>query len=137
MRRIGFGPAVAPPLFRFRQDAPLKAHPAYRAAKAGDAEAALRVVRDLALAPDASAALAAAFPPGLGCVAPHAIEATGDSAIPMVLAALVARLTDGLVDATIVQSNGLGHRRRPEGAAAVPACLRRPGDRGRPLPAGG
>ena len=88
MRTRGFPTGLAPPLFLFRDDAPPKAHPAYRAAKAGDAEAAVRLVIDLArpLADQAKAALG----PGVIYVAPHAREASGDNAIPQVLAGTLA-----------------------------------------------
>jgi hypothetical protein len=48
MRRHTFPAAVREPLFLFRDDKALKAHPAYRATKAGDAAAAVNLVESLA-----------------------------------------------------------------------------------------
>jgi hypothetical protein len=107
MRRLGLGRDVRAPLFLFTTDAPLKAHPGYRAAKAGDADAAVSLVADLEapLAP----LVRSTFPPGLIYVAPHAIEATGDNAIPEILAGTLAGATGGASDGEIVQINRVFH----------------------------
>lgn len=107
MRCAGFGRAAPKPLFLFDSDAPLKAHPDYRAAKAGDTEAAIRLVRDLGrpLVP----MVQAAFPPGALYAAPHAIEASGDNAIPQVLAAALAEAAGGRLDEDIIQANRVFH----------------------------
>lgn len=87
--------------------AALKAHPTYREAKAGDIPAAVRLVSDLAL-------------PFLvqnkhllsqeACyVAPHAREATGDNAIPQVLAQACAMVSGGVADDDIVQISRVFH----------------------------
>ncbi|NGM24037.1 phosphoribosyltransferase [Roseomonas stagni] len=95
------------PLHRFRHDAPLKAHAAYRAAKAGDAEAAARVVIDLGM--ELVTEAERRFAPGMRYVAPHAIEAAGDNAIPAVLAAAMASLCRGVRDDDITQANQVWH----------------------------
>jgi len=107
MRRLGFGGHIPRPIFLFDSDAPLKAHPDYRAAKAGDEEAAIRLVRDLA-APLALRAQAT-FPPGAIYVAPDAKEAAGDNAIPGVLATAIAAQANGRPDTEIVQANRAYH----------------------------
>ncbi len=107
MRNHAFPAHADPPISLFRDDAPLKAHPAYAAAKAGDAAAAVALVLDLAesLAEQAKAA----FGPGHIYVAPHAHEAAGDNAIPQVLADALANATCGAVDHAIVQANRVYH----------------------------
>ena len=95
------------PLFLFTRDALLKAHPAYRDAKAGDEKAALELVLDLAVA--WLYVHRERFAPGLLFVAPHAQEATGDNAIPQTLAAVCATIYRGHVDTEIVQSDRVYH----------------------------
>lgn len=107
MRRTGFGRSAPKPLFLFDSDAPLKAHADYRAAKAGGTEAAISLVRDLGkpLVP----MVQAAFPSGALYAAPHAIEASGDNAIPQVLAAALAEAAHGRLDEDIIQANRVFH----------------------------
>ncbi|MBS0172930.1 MAG: hypothetical protein JSR64_02705, partial [Nitrospira sp.] len=69
VRSRGFPPQVVP-LFLVRADAPLKAHAAYRQAKAGDKNAALELVLDLAVT--WLYEHRERFAPGLLFVAPHA-----------------------------------------------------------------
>jgi adenine/guanine phosphoribosyltransferase-like PRPP-binding protein len=107
MRTRGFPAGMAPPLFLFRDDAPLKAHPAYRAAKAGDADPAAHLVMDLArpLADQARTI----FGPDVIYVAPHAVEASGENAIPQTLARATANAADGVTDTDIVQATRVFH----------------------------
>jgi hypothetical protein len=107
MRTRGFPAGMAPPLFLFRDDAPLKAHPAYRAAKAGDADAAAHLVMDLArpLADQARVI----FGPDVIYVAPHAVEASGENAIPQVLAGTLALAAGSELDNDIVQATRVFH----------------------------
>jgi hypothetical protein len=107
MRTHGFPATMAGPLFLFRDDAPLKAHPTYRAAKAGDAEAAAILVA--ALARPLVEPARAAFGPAVTYVAPHAREASGDNAIPQVLAGTLALAVGGELDDGIVQSTRVFH----------------------------
>ncbi len=48
IRRLGYPEDAPAPVSLFRVDAELKAHPSYRAAKAGDEGAAVRLVFDIA-----------------------------------------------------------------------------------------
>ncbi|MGI8604457.1 MAG: hypothetical protein ACR2OZ_15900 [Verrucomicrobiales bacterium] len=82
----GFPPDVVEPIWLFPDDTSLKAHPAYARAKAGSEGSAVELVSDLALPFLIQARNQ--LPPGACFVAPHAREATGDNAIPQVLAAL-------------------------------------------------
>jgi diguanylate cyclase (GGDEF)-like protein len=80
----------------------LKAHPDYAAAKAGDIEAAYRVVNDL-VKRDKVKAIAAAHPDAV-VVAAHAEEEAGRNAIPRILAEEFGAA--GLeVNDTIIQTN--------------------------------
>ncbi|WP_235844640.1 phosphoribosyltransferase [Cupriavidus agavae] len=91
----------------FTDDRALKADPDYRAAKAGDDEAAAGVVSRLAMGLlDSAADL---FPPDCIFVAPHASEAQGDNAIPQVLAAALGIFANGPVDYQIVQVTKVYH----------------------------
>jgi hypothetical protein len=107
MRTRGFPTGLGKPLSLFGDDAPLKAHPLYRRAKAGGAEAAAVLVMDLArpLAEQARAD----FAPGTVYVAPHALEASGDNAIPQALAEAVANAAAGEADLDIVQTTRVFH----------------------------
>lgn len=90
-----------------RTDAVLKDHPRYIKAKAGCAEAAVEVVADIALR--FIARISAQLPPHAWYVAPHAKEATGDNAIPQVLASACASAARALVDTDIVQTSRVFH----------------------------
>ncbi|WP_374327926.1 hypothetical protein [Azonexus sp.] len=91
----------------WRDDAPLKSHYAYQKAKAGDKDAALELVVDLAVT--WVSGLRERLKPALVYVSPHAQEATGDNAIPQTLAAVCATLLEGDVDTGIVQSDRVYH----------------------------
>lgn len=106
IRYKGFAPSITP-LALFRQDGVLKAHAAYKLAKAGDQHAALELVLDMAVA--WLHEHRNRFAPGLVYVAPHAQEATGDNAIPQTLAAVCAALFQGRVDTGIVQTDRVYH----------------------------
>lgn len=90
-----------------RTDALLKAHPLYSQAKAGSAEAAVDVVSNIALT--FIAQISSQLPADAWYVAPHAREATGDNAIPQVLAAACASAVGGLIDTDIVQISRVFH----------------------------
>ncbi len=107
MRTHGFPVALREPVFLFRNDKPLKAHSACRAAKAGDAQSAVDLVKDLAGPLTTQAA--AIFGANAIYVAPHAQEATGDNAIPQVLAEAIAGLAGGRADRDIVQTSRVFH----------------------------
>ena len=106
IRSKGFSPEVSL-TYLFTQDAELKSHSAYKLAKAGDRDAALELVIDIAVAwlYDQRERFAS----GLLFVAPHAQEATGDNAIPQTLASVCAAVYKGSADTEIVQSDRVYH----------------------------
>jgi hypothetical protein len=89
MRTFGFRAGSQGPFFLFRNDAHLKAHVDYKAAKSGAPAVAVRLVMDLAepLATQVNATI----PSNVIFVAPHAREAPSDNTIPQVLACALAR----------------------------------------------
>jgi adenine/guanine phosphoribosyltransferase-like PRPP-binding protein len=107
VRTLGFPAGMAGPFFLFRDDAPLKAHAAYPAAKSGDPAAAVRLVMDLA--EPLADQVRAATQPNVIFVAPHAREAPGDNAIPQVLARAFARAVGAEADRDIVQRTRVFH----------------------------
>ncbi len=107
-REYPFPGTVDSPYFLYRSDAELKAHPSYKAAKAGSAEAAIQLIADLA-PPLVARLLDEAFPRSCIFVAPHAKEAVGENAIPQVLAMYLHHVLDGSVDETIVQATKVFH----------------------------
>ncbi|ACR29815.1 phosphoribosyltransferase family protein [Burkholderia glumae] len=111
MRTLGFPSSLDEPIFRWRNDAELKAHPAYSAAKAGDTTAAIDLILDLAdpLSQQVGKVLhARGWAEPLIFVAPHAREARGDNAIPQVLAVFLS-FGLGEVDERIVQTTKVYH----------------------------
>jgi hypothetical protein len=95
------------PVWLFADDSEIKLHPAYTAAKAGEVSAAVRLVSDLAL--PFLLANRHRLPAGACYVAPHAREATGDNAIPQVLAQACAMVAGGEADDDIVQISRVFH----------------------------
>lgn len=106
MRTHGIPASAGEPDFLFRNDQPLKRHPSYAAAKAGDMAAAVELVRDLA-AP--LQAVAQRHGSGVIYVAPHAEEASGRNKIPNTLAAYMASVAGAQMDTGIVQTNRAFH----------------------------
>ena len=107
LRTCGFPPGLGAPLSLFRDDVPLKAHPDYRAAKSGEPAAAVKLVMDLAEPLVDRARLPVATDAIF--VAPHALEAPGDNAIPQVLARALARAGGAEADRDIVQRTRVFH----------------------------
>lgn len=107
VRRHGFPAHIKKPFWLFDTDSTLKAHAHYREAKAGGKEAAVELVADLAL--DFLVELKNKLPPDAVFVAPHAREATGDNAIPQVLAAACAMVMQSQVETDIVQVTRVFH----------------------------
>ncbi|MEM5366596.1 phosphoribosyltransferase [Paraburkholderia azotifigens] len=107
IRAFGFPAHVDRPWFVFATDHNLKVHPKYREAKAGDHEAAIQLVWDLArpLGEQAQREIE----PTVIFVAPHAREASGDNAIPQALAAYMAVMTGASLDTGIVQATKVFH----------------------------
>lgn len=124
MRTIGFTGLSAAPIYLFEDDGPLKAHPSYRSAKAGDVEAALDLITDLVLPKQILATLDRAMAPfasrDIIVAAPHALEATGDNAIPQVFAALIRALLNGHLDEDIIQINQTFSRERTPWSGSLP-----------------
>lgn len=90
-----------------KANARLRAHPDYRAAKAGDLAAAQRLVEQLA-DPATIEQVARAYP-GARFVAVTSPGKADGNAIPLALAARYARATGGAVDGEIVQVRKVGH----------------------------
>lgn len=107
VRRNGFPAGINESFWLFDNDAVLKAHPRYKEAKAGGKEAAVELVFDLAL--DFLVKIKDKLPVNAIYVAPHALEATGDNAIPLVLAAACAVVAQGEIETDIVQVTRVFH----------------------------
>ena len=95
------------PLYLFTKDSDIKKHGAYTAAKAGDITAAIRLISDLALS--FIYEHRQQFSKDLIFVAPHAREASGDNAIPQVLAEVCALVMGAKADTDIVQTTRVFH----------------------------
>lgn len=113
-------PANAPSVWLFDTDKSLKAHPAYVKAKAGHWQSALTLVSELALAHIYSNRYK--FSRDCIFVAPFAREASGDNAIPQVLAEVCAAVCGASADQTIVQVTKVYHT----GADAMERLALRP-----------
>ena len=120
IRSHPFPDAAALPHSIWDDDQALKAHPAYRQAKAGEQDAAIDLVWDLAM--DFLRTLMTKLPLELTYVAPYAREATGDNAIPLMLASACAEVLRGEVETEIVQASRVFHT----GAKAMERLLLRP-----------
>jgi 2'-5' RNA ligase len=119
-RREGL-PAETKQIASSRNTNALKGHADYIAAKAGDPEAAERLVRDLVNEDDLDEARKA-FGGGALFAWPHAEEASGLNALPAALAARYAEATDGALAPVIVQTNHAFHT----GAKAMERLIARP-----------
>ncbi len=101
-------PNGAPEMHLFRNEQPMKAHPDYATAKAGDLHAAVRMVSDL-VKPDFTAAAAKVFGSDVEYVAVAAQELSGRNKNPTVLAAYLAGKTGATVARNIAQANRAYH----------------------------
>ncbi len=109
MRRFGFPAKADPPIATFSGETrPMKAHPDYVAAKAGDVEAAVRAVSDLVTDENIDQARKR-FGDGVVYIAVHGEEATGKNALPIALASYYAAKAGGSTETEIVQSNKPHH----------------------------
>lgn len=104
----------------FRNDIPLKRHADYKAAKAGDMDAAARLVQAV-VKTDSLEAAKKAFGGDVIYVPVHAEEASGRNKIPNALALYYAAETGAEVDDSIVQANRAFHT----GANAMERLLAR------------
>jgi len=120
IRSHPFPDAAALPYWLWDDDQLLKAHPAYRQAKAGEQDAAIDLLWELAI--EFLSGLQAKLPLELTYVSPYAREATGDNAIPLMLASACAEILHGEVETEIVQASRVFHT----GAKAMERLLLRP-----------
>ncbi len=120
LRQFGI-PRDAAEVHTFTSDADIKAHPDYKAAKAGDREAAARLVPDLVTSANIAAA-EKAFGSDVTYVPVIAQEATGRNKIPEALAHFYAKETRASVEDGIIQVNKAFHT----GAKPMERVLSRP-----------
>jgi hypothetical protein len=106
MRTKGIPRTSGEPISLFSTDQALKRHPAYKLAKGGDAEAAARLIDELA---GPLVAQVKRFGTGVIFVAPHALEASGENAIPQMLAGFLAQRIGARDDISVVQRNRVYH----------------------------
>lgn len=106
-RRYGFPLEADVPFYLFDDDMPLKSHPAYREAKAGNQEAATDIVADLAQ--KFVTEIGPKLPKDAIFSSPFAAEATGDNAIPQVLSVACASVAGGVAEEDIVQITRVFH----------------------------
>jgi hypothetical protein len=106
MRTRGIPAEAGEVEYLFRNDQPLKNHPSYTDAKAGNLDAAMTLVGDLA---EPLVEKTRRFGNETIYVAPHAIEASGENAIPQTLAVALAKAQSARHDMDIVQRNRVYH----------------------------
>lgn len=107
MDRIYGFPASAKNFHLFENDADIKSHEAYKAAKQGDAEAAVTLVWELAS--EFLRGLKGEFHESVVYVSPFAKEAGGDNAIPPMLVTACVTLMGGSGEDDIVQVERVYH----------------------------
>jgi len=107
MERIYPLPTDAMHFHLYTSDVEIKAHPSYAAGKAGDPDAALQLIEDLAF--DFLYSLQGRFPEGTIFVSPFAREASGDNALPLILSLMAAEILDGESETDIVQLQRVFH----------------------------
>ena len=107
MERIYPLPTDAMHFHLYTSDVEIKVHPSYAAGKAGDPDAALQLIEDLAF--DFLYSLQGRFPEGTIFVSPFAREASGDNALPLILSLMAAEILDGESETDIVQLQRVFH----------------------------
>jgi len=107
VRIYGFPETSDKPFWLSDSDFALKNHPMYKAAKSGSEEAAVILISELTI--DFIIRIREKMPDSAIFTAPHAHEATGDNAIPQVLAAACALTASGKTDTDIVQVTRVFH----------------------------
>ncbi|MGO3699097.1 MULTISPECIES: phosphoribosyltransferase [Halomonas] len=107
MDRVYAFPEGAKHFHCFNDDNDIKQHPDYITAKAGNPDAALQLVEELAL--EFLASLNGEFPEDAIFVSPYAKEAAGDNAIPLMLSLLCAEVCGGTSETDIVQLQRVFH----------------------------
>jgi hypothetical protein len=108
MRHFGIPAEAGGTISEFRSDQPVKAHPDYRAAKAGDPAAAARLVRDL-VKPETLDAARDRFGPRAVYIPVIALEQNGHNAIPFMLAHHFASSANARVAEDVMQVNRAHH----------------------------
>lgn len=93
MERIYPMPVGASHYHLFTEDSGIKCHPGYKAAKAGDPDAALALIEDLAVG--FLVGLRGIVPADSIFVSPYAKEATGDNALPLILSLVCSQIFGG------------------------------------------
>lgn len=107
-RRLTALPAsIDLPIAMGTSDSVIKQHPSYAAAKSGDIDSAAVLLRESAF--QFIVETGRKFGRDVVFVAPHAIEATGENAIPQALAACLAVMSGGSADSSIVQRERVFH----------------------------
>lgn len=101
-------PAAAIVISSYANDRPLKAHVDYKAAKAGDTQAAVRLVRDV-VKPGTIEAARKSFGTDVIFTPVVALEASGHNAIPWTLAEFFAANAGARTTIDIVQANRAFH----------------------------
>lgn len=107
-RRHGIPPQARQPIASFRSAEEIKKHPDYIAAKSGDGEAAIRLVRDL-VSPRDVALAKERFGNHAIYVPVIAVEQSGNNAIPFMLAKRYAAETGAETTDKIFQANAAFH----------------------------
>jgi len=103
-------PANFPKAYAQTHPGKVSNHPGHEAAKAGDVDAAIRLVNDL-VKPERMNEIGRLYP-GAKLVAVHAEEATGKNAIPQVYAEALGKHTGLKVVTGIIQTNLTGHTKK-------------------------
>ncbi|MGE3927222.1 MAG: LPD38 domain-containing protein [Lautropia sp.] len=120
-RETGLSGPAARPFSALPSVAELQQHPDYRAAKAGDPEAASRLISSIMTA-DRIDAARKQFAPGVVFVPPLAMERSGPNMIPVAFAQALATVTGGEISTDLHQTNRAGHT----GANAMERLVARP-----------
>lgn len=121
LRQDELPPAATLPLGVWREMSALREHPDYASAKAGNPEAAARLISDV-MTPQLIAQARAKFGESAIFVPVHAIEANGENMLPRTYAQALASATGGSVSQGIVQANRAFHT----GAKAMERLVVRP-----------
>ena len=128
LREYGIPINASEPFNLFQHDADLKQHASYKAAKAGNEQAAFILLKELAL--HFLIGIKGKLPKDAIFVAPFARESGGDNAIPQVLATFCQSIFGGEVDNDIVQTTRVFHT----GADPMERLAMRPEFEGRVKP---
>jgi hypothetical protein len=121
IRQFGIPKEAGMPISSYATDADIKANPHYRAAKAGNVQAAIQLVRDM-VKPDSIEAAKQRFGSDAIYASPMAAEQSGRNAIPDALAMHYAKETGGSAADDIYQVDSAHHT----GADAMERLVSKP-----------